>query len=102
MRNQCKCKLPYVYGGTDNCTKCGNHQARFLAITDKRPITLKKEFKGDEFKSGDIVEVIGKSYACLVEIVNYLPKGGYRIQLPNGCFHDTQVLGLKVKQRKSE
>lgn len=96
MREQCKCKLTYVNSGTDTCTQCGNQQTRFLPITEGTPITLKKEFKGDEFESGDIVEVIGKSYACLVEIVNYIPKGWYRVQLPNGGFHETQFLGAKI------
>lgn len=96
MRNQCKCKLTYVHNGTDTCTYCGNQQTRFLPITEEKQITQKKEFKGDEFKSGDIVEVIGKSYACLVQIVNYIPNGWYRVQLPNGGFHETQILGIKV------
>jgi len=96
MKNQCQCKLPYVHKGTDTCTQCRNQQTRFLPITTEKPITLKKEFKGDEFKKGDIIEVIGKSYACLVEIQNYIPKGWYRVQLPNGGFHETQILGEKV------
>lgn len=96
MKNQCQCKLPYVYSGTDTCVYCGNQQTMFLPITEEKTITQKNEFKGDEFKSGDIVEVIGKSYACLVEIVNYIPNGWYRVQLPNGCFHETQILGSKV------
>lgn len=96
MRNQCKCKLPYVRSGSDTCTQCGNQQVRFLPITDPKPITLKKQFKGNEFKSGDIVEKIGKSYACLVEVVNYIPEGWYLVQLPNGGFHETQILGEKV------
>lgn len=96
MKNQCPCKLPYVHSGTDTCTQCRNQQTRFLPITEEKPITQKKEFKGDEFESGDIVEVIGKSYACLVQIVNYIPKGWYLVQLPNGGFHETQILGSKV------
>ena len=96
MRNQCQCKLPYVHSGTDTCTQCKNQQTRFLPITDDKPITQKNKFKGDEFKKGDIVEVIGKSYACLVEIVNYIPNGWYCVQLPNGGYMDTQILGAKV------
>ena len=95
MKNQCQCKLTYVHNGTDTCTQCRSQQTRF-SITTEKPITLKKEFKGDEFKKGDIIEVIGKSYACLVEIQYYIPKGWYRVQLPNGGFHDTQILGDKV------
>ncbi len=93
MRNQCKCKLPYVHSGTDTCTQCGNQQVRFLPIINDKPISVKREFNGSEFKPNDVVEVIGKSYACLVEIQNYIPKGWYRVQLPNGGFHETQILG---------
>lgn len=96
MRNQCQCKLPYVKNGTDTCTQCGNQQSRFLPIIHANPITIKKEFVGNEFEKGDIVEVIGNSYACLVEIVNYIPNGWYRVKLPNGGFNETQILGDKI------
>lgn len=91
MRNQCRCKLPYVYLGTDTCNICKCRQARFLM--EQKPVTPKKNFKGDEFKQGDIVEVIGKTYACLVEVQNYISKGWYRVTLPNGGNHETQILG---------
>jgi hypothetical protein len=93
MRNQCKCKLPYVLNGTDTCTQCKSQQTKFLPIINDNPISVKREFNGTEFKPTDVVEVIGKSYACLVEIVNYIPNGWYGVQLPNGCFHETQILG---------
>jgi hypothetical protein len=96
MRDECNCKLPYVHNGTDTCIQCGNQQTRFLPITNDKPTTLKTEFNGTEFKKGDIVEVIGKSYVCLVEIQNYIPEGWYRVKLPNGGFHETQILGTKV------
>lgn len=98
MENQCKCKLPYVHNGTKKCTQCHNEQTRFLPITEQKPTTQKNEFNGTEYKKGDIVEVIGKSYACLVEIQNYIPKGWYRVKLPNGGFLETQILGAKVIQ----
>jgi hypothetical protein len=93
MKNQCKCKLPYVHNGTDTCTQCKNQQTMFLPIINDKPISVKREFNGTEFKPNDLVEVIGKSYACLVEIQKYIPKGWYRVKLPNGCFNETQILG---------
>lgn len=75
MINECKCKLPYVHSGTDTCTRCQNRQARFLPIIDEKPLSVKRDFNGSEYNPNDIVEVIGKSYACLVEIVNYIPNG---------------------------
>lgn len=99
MRTQCKCKLPYVQTGTDTCTQCHNQQTMFLPIREVKPISVKQEFNGTEFKPNDIVEVIGKSYACLVEVHSYISKGWYRIKLPNGCLHETQILGAKVSVR---
>ena len=96
MRKQCQCRLPYVHKGTATCTRCGEHQTMFLPVLNENPVTQKIEFNGTEFKNGDIVEVIGKSYACLVEIQNYIQGGWYRVQLPNGGFHETQILGSKV------
>jgi hypothetical protein len=93
MRGKCKCKLPWVQNGTDTCTQCGNQQSRFLPIINDKPISLKREFNGTEFKANDVVEVIGKSYACLVEIVNYIPNGWYQVRLPNGGLKETQILG---------
>jgi hypothetical protein len=93
MRNQCKCKLPYVDNGTDTCTQCNNQQVRFLPIINEKPISVKRDFNGSEYKPNDIVEVIGKSYCCLVEIKNYITNGWYGVQLPNGGFHETQILG---------
>jgi len=79
-----------VYLGTDTCNICKFQQTRF---SNPNPVTIKRKFRGDEYKAGDIVEVIGNSYACLVEIQNYISKGWYRVKLPNGGFHETQILG---------
>lgn len=98
MKPQCKCNLPYVHNGTNTCTQCGNQQDMFLPTREEKPITLKREFNGTEFKKGDIVEVIGKSYACLVEVQSYIHEGWYRVQLPNGGIHETKILGEKFKQ----
>lgn len=104
MRNQCQCKLPYVYLGTDTCNICNYQQTRFS--TEQKPKTTFKKFKGDEYKPGDIVEVIGNSYACLVEIQSYISKGWYRVKLPNGGFHETQILGdivfLKIQDMQKD
>lgn len=96
MRNQCECKLPYVINGTDTCYYCGNQQPRFLPIKKEKPISVKRDFNGSEFQRNDIVEVVGKLYCCLVEIQNYLERGWYRVKLPSGGFHETQILGDKV------
>lgn len=96
MRNQCKCKLPYVCNGTDTCTICHDQQIRFLPINEEKTLSVKRQFNGTEYKPNDIVAVICKSYACLVKIQNYIPHGWYRVQLPNGGFHDTQILGAKI------
>jgi len=69
----------------------------FLPIKEEKAITQKREFNGAEYEKGDVVEVIGKTYACLVEIQNYIPTGWYRVKLPNGGFHETQILGEKFK-----
>jgi hypothetical protein len=85
--------LPYVHSGTDTCTICGYQQAMFLPIINHKQISVKRDFTGSEFKPNDVVEVIGKSYACLVEVQNYISNGWYRVKLPNGGFHETQILG---------
>ena len=92
MRVQCKCKLPYVQH-LDTCQICFGEQSRFI---QRNPCSVKREFKGNEFKAGDIVEVIHEGYQCLVEILEYIPNGWYRVILPNGGIHETQILGQKV------
>ncbi len=69
----------------------------FLQITKEKPLSFRRTFNGSEFQKGDIVEIIGASYSCLVEIKYYISQGWYRVKLPNGGFHDTQILGDKVK-----
>ena len=96
MRKQCECKLPYVLNGSIDCERCGNMQGRFLPSINDSPLSVKTEYKGTEFVKGDLVEVIAKSYSCLVEIQNYIPNGWYHVKLPNGGYHDTQILGRKV------
>lgn len=97
MKKQCDCKLPYVLNGTNTCKQCGNEQNMFLPIRDEKPITVKKEFNGTEYEKGEIVEVIRGQYALLVEIQNFIKGGWYRVKLPNGGFHETQILGAKIK-----
>ncbi len=93
MNDTCKCKLPYVISGIDTCERCNKRQTMFHG----KPISKIRKFNGTEFKRGDIVESIGETYACLVEIKGYTKTGAYRVMVPNGCFEHTRKLGDKVR-----
>ena len=63
-----------------------------------RPINLKTHevkgvLEGSEYKPNDIVEIITKTHCMCVKVISYLNDGWYRVQLPNGGYHDTQILG---------
>jgi len=73
----------------------------FLPFKESKPLSLKREFNGTEFNVKDIVEVITTLYSCLVEIQNYIPNGWYRVKLPNGGFHETQILGKRIKSNNN-
>jgi hypothetical protein len=90
-KTECTCELPYVDNRNANvCSICGKSQKRF---SQANKITLERKLNGSEYKPGDIVEVIGKSFACLVKIRYYIMSGWYTILLPNGALYDTKILG---------
>lgn len=78
-------------------------QPMFLPVLAVKSVSVKRKWKGTEFKSGDIVEVILKMCSYLVEIDCYLGEGWWRVKVPDGCYHETQILGDIVNSKtKSE
>jgi hypothetical protein len=97
MRNQCKCELPYVRSGSDTCTQCGNQNGYFLKkIVEGKEYDKAKHLNRDEHAVGDIHAVWQKPFGCFVKIVELHKDGWVKVQVPNGGYMDTQILGEKV------
>lgn len=98
-RSECTCELPYVKAqdsnGVDICDRC---RGSVWVFTGKEEETEKYDLEGSEYKAGDIVKVIGKGYRCLVKVIKYSGDGMYIVQLPNGGYHETMVLGEIYKR----
>ena len=97
MKNQCKCELPYVRSGSDTCTQCGNQNGYFLKkIVEGKEYDKAKHLNRDEHAVGDIHSVWQKPFCCFVKIVELHKDGWVKVQVPNGGYMDTQILGEKV------
>lgn len=99
-RSECTCELPYVKAqdsnGVDICDRC---RGSVWVFTGKEEETcINNGFNGSEYKEGDVVKVIGKGYRCLVKIIKYDAPGWYVVQLPNGAYHETRILGEIYKR----
>lgn len=97
MRRECECHLPYVdMKNPIICVQCGF--ANYRSITSKLEYTKAKIAMGkDEYKKGDIVEVVYPHFWCFVKINKFIQKGWYEVTLPNGGIYETQILGKIIK-----
>lgn len=102
MRNQCKCKLPYVnLKSIDTCERCGNQNGVFaLMIAGNKPFDKAKKIEKDKVFIGDIFSVYQKPFGCYVEVVEVYNDGWCKVQVPNGGYMDTQILGELIKCSK--
>lgn len=98
MEKYCTCELPYVYADDFcKCTKCGEKNASHVVADVKGvPYSTARKITKEEFVIGGIYEIFKKSYYCRVKIVEIYKDGWCRVELPNGGFHETQILGKRI------
>lgn len=98
MRKQCNCEKPYIQkNDIDTCLYCGDQCGWLMILYSENPISVEREYNGDEFYPGDLVLCNRKTYACIVEIISFDRKNKmWYVELPNRGMHYTKILGFKI------